>query len=353
MSYISKDSLDLAKERITITSAWLRLDLPGVPGTSCPSPLRKDKKPSFSVYDDGRAFKDHATGESGDVLSFVQLATGWNFKESAEWLCSQAGIIPSSDKKTYSRPIRRVPVKAPVTPLISMNFPGLHRGSTEEFKAVAASRNIHWEAVQTASQMGCLLFGYICGYDCWVLTDDSRFSAEARRIDGQKFPASGKLGARKVHTLRGSKKSWPVGLGSKELQSSDNILLVEGGPDFLAALHFRLKHRGEAINSGKGWFPVAMLGRSNAIHPDALKLFNGRNVRIYTHNDPDGGGMAAAQRWAQAIHEAGAANIDYFTFEGITMTDGQPASDLNDCTSCHADSLNELNDILPTSNPLT
>ena len=40
---------------------------------SCRSPFRDDKKPSFSVYQDGGMwfFKDHATGQSGDEIIFI------------------------------------------------------------------------------------------------------------------------------------------------------------------------------------------------------------------------------------------------------------------------------------------
>ena len=44
------------------------------------SPLRKDKNPSFGIFYSKKAnkllFKDHGTGESGDVVKFVSLYTG-------------------------------------------------------------------------------------------------------------------------------------------------------------------------------------------------------------------------------------------------------------------------------------
>lgn len=44
------------------------------------SPFRKDKNPSFGIYYSKRTnqllFKDHGTGESGNVIKFVQLYTG-------------------------------------------------------------------------------------------------------------------------------------------------------------------------------------------------------------------------------------------------------------------------------------
>ena len=83
-------------------------------------------------------------------------------------------------------------------------------------------------------------------------------------MDGLIFPALGDLAERKAHTLRGSCKSWPVGVAV--LQKRPHIravLLVEGGPDYLAALHLCLERK---VHDA---LPVAMLGRGTGskIHP--------------------------------------------------------------------------------------
>lgn len=350
-----KEALETAKERIDIPRAWQLLNLPGSPSKSCSSPWRDDRHPSFSIFDDGRAFKDHATGEAGDVVSFVQTATGMNFKEAVNWLFTQAGLPTHNGHPASPAPIllprRKTPEKQPQATLEPVDLTSLHAGSNTELSAVAESRGLHWQAALVASRMGCLRFGKVCGLDCWILTDESGRSAEARRMDRKPFPALGSLGERKAHTLKGSKKSWPVGLGSTQLWPNDNILIVEGGPDFLAALHHRFDRRKDTSRSGQGWFPVAMLGRSNSIHPDALPMFKGRKVRIYPHNDQDGGGMSAAQRWAQSVYDAGANDIDFFTFENIRTKDGNQASDLNDAAIHHPDDINKLTRIFPISTP--
>lgn len=352
-----KDTLETAKERIDIPRAWQILNFSGSPSNSCSSPFRDDRSPSFSIFDDGRAFKDHATDEGGDVVTFVQAATGMDFKDTANWLFSHAGLPVTHVTPSFNPPrlssCRKAPVKPPEVAPESLKFPALHQASNEELAAVADSRRIHWQAALVASQLGTLRFGKVCGFDCWLLVDDSGRIAESRRVDGKPFPAYRTLGERKAHTIKGSQKSWPMGLGSEHLLPDDNILMVEGGPDFLAAIHFRFARRRDSTNSGKGWFPIAMLGRSNSIHPDALPLFKGRRVRIYPHADTDGGGMTAAKRWAQSVYEAGACEIDFFSFDGIQMKDGSPASDLNDCTTCHADSIIELINIFPTLPPDT
>jgi hypothetical protein len=50
----NRQTIDLAKERLLIPTLWRLLELPGNPKASCRSPFRKDKKPSFSIYDRGR-----------------------------------------------------------------------------------------------------------------------------------------------------------------------------------------------------------------------------------------------------------------------------------------------------------
>ena len=101
---------------------------------------------------------------------------------------------------------------------------------------------------------------------------------------------------------------------------------MEGTPDLLAAYHFN------HVLLRMDYLPVAILGRENKqIHPEALELFKGRHVCIFPHNDPDGGGVEAAKRWAIQIHGAGAVSVDGFDFSGLTRTDGKPVTDLNDC----------------------
>jgi DNA primase len=144
-----------------------------------------------------------------------------------------------------------------------------------------------------------------------------------------------------VHTIRGSSKAWPV--GTALLRQNPNfraVLLVEGGPDLLAGFHFAL--------ASADVLPVAMLGRStgSCIDPEALDLLKDRRVRIYPHNDADGGGRAAAEKWAAQLHAVGC-RVDFFSFEELTRRDGPPVKDLNDAVLIHPDQSPELSNLLP------
>ena len=97
-------------------------------------------------------------------------------------------------------------------------------------------------------------------------------------------------------------KVWPVGIlpaGFEEpwlKQHCHKILLVEGGPDYLAVCQL-IAEQDENV------FPVAMLGASQNICEDALPHFANRRVTIVGH--PDEAGRAAAARWAGQIQRAG------------------------------------------------
>jgi hypothetical protein len=77
-----------------------------------------------------------------------------------------------------------------------------------------------------------------------------------------------------------------------------------------------------------------MLGRGTGakIDPAALELMRGRRVRIYPHNDADGGGVKGARQWAAQLHAVGC-TVDLFEFSDLQRADGTPIKDLNDCTT--------------------
>lgn len=77
------DAFPAVKELLTIPMLWSHLGLQGEPSKRGLSPLRDDKNPSFSVYDEGRKFKDFTTGEGGSVVDFYMLATGTEDKAEA------------------------------------------------------------------------------------------------------------------------------------------------------------------------------------------------------------------------------------------------------------------------------
>jgi hypothetical protein len=323
---IPREEIASAKERLTIPVIWALMNLPGRPGSPCKSPFRKDRRASFSVYDSGQRFKDHATGEGGDSVSFFAKARG------IEMAAALREFIELANGRSNC---------GPVTPVISVerseqlskpNLSRLRKGTREELIQIAQTRNLDVRAVELAQDMGTLRFGRVCGVPSWILTDASGLCAEARRLDGKLYPAITtkryELGERKAHTLRHSKKNWPTGLlPAPAYRNFEAIAMVEGAPDLVAVLHFML------LQGKTGILPVAMLGRGQAlggIHPEALELFRARRVRIYPHNDSDEGGYRCASEWARQLKEVGA-DVDFFLFKRMRKHNGKRLKDFNDC----------------------
>lgn len=358
-------NLDDAKAMLPLSVLWSSFGLPGVAPerdgqlVSCPFPAghkNGDRKPSFNFYGGGRRFKCFACGVDGGAVDLAALALGLNEKAACQKVIELAG------GRGAALPTGRVAAVPAKDERPKVELPTLRRCGPETWLRAAESRAVSCESVRLAVGFDVLRFGEVCGFPSWVLTDRARRAAEARRLDRLPFPAVGKLGERKAHSLKGTDKSWPVGAGvlgrarvvesrvaGKQVQrvelpppSFRAIMLVEGGPDFLAALHFL-----HAFEVGDVW-PVAMLGRSTggAIHPDALELLRGRRVRVYPHADSDGGGVEAAWKWGRQLVAAGCA-VDGFSFEGLRQYGGSPVKDLNDCCLIHPDDAAKLGELLP------
>ncbi|MCF7784680.1 MAG: hypothetical protein K9N47_01080 [Prosthecobacter sp.] len=261
------------KERLLIPEVWQKLNLEGQPGASCRSPFRPDKNPSFSITKNGQRWKDFGTGQGGDVIDFIAMARQISTAQALRVFLELAGVpmkAPGHAPRAASS--RRTSFKEKVTALLPPQEPPkpeglcvpLQNGTEAERRLVAESRRITPEAVSLALALRTLTFSIVQGFRCWLLVDAEERVVEARRLDGMPFTACGTLGRRKAHTLRGSRKNWPLGAAVlRRIPQFRTLLLVEGGPDYLAALHFA--HELERWDV----LPVAMLGRAARGHAGA------------------------------------------------------------------------------------
>jgi len=104
--------LTLAKDRLSITEAWSRCGLPGQPKVGMnQSPFRKDSNPSFSIYAEGKRWKDFGTGESGSVVDFVAKAQGLSNTDACTAVIRLAGTEATKTGSTVA-PVRH-PAPAP------------------------------------------------------------------------------------------------------------------------------------------------------------------------------------------------------------------------------------------------
>lgn len=119
MSAAVASPLDRAKERLNVADIGAQIFPGWKTGRSCRSPFREDRHASFSVFDDGRKWKDHATGEGGDVVDFLALARGISKSDAARELIAMSGTtgpttrqpmpIPSPRREEPTAPQERAP----------------------------------------------------------------------------------------------------------------------------------------------------------------------------------------------------------------------------------------------------
>ena len=289
-------ALTEAKAALTICEAWHRLSLPGSPGKSCRSPFRHDKSPSFSVYEDGQRWKDHATGQGGDVSDFVAAALKISLSDAARWLLEQTGHHTARHNwpkvKTSVPAMPKAPAKQE-----PLRLPKIDRGTIAELSQLQQLRGLKLFAglqiLTNRGQLGfCTLQDGSESPRCWIIYDGTR-NASARRLDGK--PWQSLPNQPKAKTLKGSLAAWP--LGASRIGKAYTVLFCEGTPDLLAAATF-------ATFTLPEWEVVAMPGRM-PIHREALKLFKGKTVFIFAHNDQPG--LDAAREWQAQLTGVGAA----------------------------------------------
>lgn len=268
---------------------------------SCPSPLRPDHKPSWGIIqrEGGWYFKDHGNDDSGDEVTLLARLKGWNEQRDFK-------RIVDFYQRTARKPDPAQPLESssPQPPAPPPDLSGFNPGTEEQLLKLSALRSISVEALKLASERGFLIFGHCFNNEVFGLKDSSAALAEVRRLDGQQFPAFNSMPAHKSHTVRGSRKSWPLGL--LESTAAPSIVLVEGLPDFLAAFDFMLREDKVASVA-----PVSMLSATTSIEASALQHFNNKHVRMFPHYDE--AGIKAAENWTMQLAGV-AASIDYFEF---------------------------------------
>lgn len=283
--------------------------------------LTGDTGTSLSINLATGVWADFATGEKGSNLLELWLqAKKLSFADALAEAMAFCGLtILGTDREDEKSALRK-------------NWPDLRLGNKDELQAVATLRGIALEGILLASDRGFLKFAHYDGHLCFVVTDSRRINAQARRLDGKPFMRQGR--AIKALTLPGSVATWPLGLA--ETQNYPCVVIVEGGPDFLAA------HGCMFVEDRTDTAAVAVLG---AMHRPPLSVWAAlahKRVRVFCHSDD--AGMKAAHDWAQAIDRA-AATVDGFQFKGLRKIDLSPVKDLNDLLHLHYEDFEERRDV--------
>ena len=332
-----------ALDKLSVCDVWEILGLHGTPKPSCRSPFRDDRNASFSIYDGGRRWKDHAIGEGGDAADFVAKACNLSKQDGARRLIELAGTARKTNNSqgNYKNARRDSAPGQKHDPFEKdrtakrKNWPVFEAPTPAEIETIAELRALSVEGVSLAVQRGLLYCADSHEGRAWILSDCSRVNAQARRIDGK--PWQRKAGA-KAWTLPGSIASWPVGL--PEATHFPAIVLVEGAPDLLASLHLawcdtatpETRASGKGVDIVANLGVVAMLGAANWLPQNALPHFANKRIRIFQHEDDSG--QKAAARWATQLQAAGA-NVDGYAFSGFIQVNETAVADFNDFIRIH------------------
>lgn len=312
--------VDEIKSRLPLRDAarMVGVELPERDGVRFRSPLRSDRSPSCTIQ--GEVMRDWSRGESFDCIAFFATAKGISNAEAIQTLAAHLGITTGKRGAMPPRPARQSP-----PPSAPVSFDD-REPDDDDFAAILRTRKLPREAeagLVLAHTVGVLRFGKVGGFPAWIVTDERRTIAEARRLDGLPFPAVGTLGERKAHTLKGSRKDWPAGLALRVSAARLRelpLVLTEGGPDLLCAFAILSVQPMDACDVQ----PVAMLGTGASIGTEALAVMDRRPCIIIAHGDE--AGRAAAGKWANQLSDAAC------TVSVRELPDG---CDLNDAVSAH------------------
>ena len=337
---LDRSALDAAKARVSIPDAWRALGLPGEPRHLCCSPFREDKHASFSIFADWRRWNDFATGDGGDVVSFVKFATGSNDRDAIARVIELAWGIAS--------PVALAPCQGPAKPAAvkrdELTGLDLQPPNLAEIHALQDLRAWPMNAgLQLAARRGLLRFADIRQrgetHRAWIVTDADRLTGMARRLDGKKWQFAN--GTSKTNALR-SDDEHPPGLADVVTRDRPAVLIVEGEADALSALTFAwladVSHRVGI---------VCLPGASRKIPPAVCAKLQGRRCRIIRQSDPPNKegkrpSHDAALVWLESLHAAGVV-CDLASLDGMTTAEGQPAKDIADLLRRPAD----LEDLQP------
>ncbi len=339
-----RNRLDEAKRRVPLSLAAraLGLDLKKPNGVQR-SPLRPDRSPSFSATQD-RLWRDHANDTGGDVVSFIEAATGCEPREAIRRVLVLAGLDTGPGlppPRLAPRPLESPPPpKRDALTGLDLRFP-----TVGELASIARARR--WPlfvGLEIAARRDLLRTARVSHrggvFESWIFTDADRKTGQARRLDGEPWPGPDGRTFKSL-SLR-SDENHPPGLADLVAANRPAVLLCEGEPDTLGALLVVW-----CADAAETVGVLCLTGASRGLPPPVLAALQGRRVRILRQSDPPRPDCSRPSHRAAAVWVAslGEARIcaDVASLDGLTRPDGQPAKDVADlCADADLEQLEQL-----------
>ena len=301
-----------------------------------------DKRPSAGFFGDGTRWRCQGCGAGGSAWDLVMVAKGITFREARRFLagdkaaplrgepCNGGKGTPKATERhsdaRLEQKCRSCTSASTADPVASpRQWPVLRDGTPAELAALAAARGWRPDVLAFCQRWGVLRFGTAAGAAFWAVTDATARAVEARRLDGRRW-----RGDRKARAFPGSRKDWPIGLATgTSMDKCGTLLLVEGPPDWVAAVHLLIEARELHI------LPVCVLGAGCVIGSDALAAVARRPCIVW--GQPDEAGRAAAQKWGVALRDAGSLVSAWIPYRDGDIDDwyrtAPPPADIRRCLS--------------------
>jgi len=252
------------------------------------SPIREDSNPSFSLFRDKSdqhwCFKDHATGDAGNMIIFVKLGLGLSSNGDAAKRIDKVlrlGLF----KKPYSKVKEADPNR--LKNLERDEFTELHAEQIASVVGIKGSEGIERMLDREILGVGSL-FRYGNGNrftepSCFFLFDRTTESATARKLNGEQFGKHKSLSPKDWHKR-------PIGISAIHPTAAygevDEAVFCEGEKDLIAVMH--------GVSHGRS-IPICMPSATTTTTPEHAERFANMTCTIYAQADT--AGIVAALQW--------------------------------------------------------
>jgi hypothetical protein len=290
------------------------------------SPFRDDSKPSFSLFRDKSdqhwCFKDHATGDAGNMIIFVKLGCG---------LTSNGDAAALIDRKLNLNLFKKPKVKSSAESSGRLKnvkldvFTHLHAELVASVVGVIGTGGIRRVYDRGILGVGTLFrYGRNGSYpetDCFFLYDQSTKSATSRKLNEEKFGSLKSVTPNDWHKL-------PIGLSAIHPTAVygevDEAVFCEGEKDLIAVMHGVSHERS---------IPICMPSATTTLKPEHAERFANMTCTIYAQ--ADAAGIVAALDWYQWLQPHA-----FQVRVRVPLKNGDDWADLaNGCTSSEVESL--------------
>ena len=303
--------LSALKENFKIEDAWKALNLPGEPGRICKSPLREDRNPSFTIYDEGHRWKDWGTDDGGDVIDFIGKACNLSTKDTiAAFRKMTGGDTPTvtATPSTTAPKARKTSQEEEAKIRRTLDERAAVRASLRppnepEMQIIADLRKVSLKTVFYLAEDGHLKVGIWQNRPVFAIQFGDFF--QIRRMDGARFWETPKGGPKELNMA----EPVPAFVGlMNNAPTGTRTIIAEGFVELLALIELEIRadnYRREHLPDSE-YQPVAFAVASSAhskMNDTALESLRCKSIRIIADNDDRG--HKAAERWAGTLRAEG------------------------------------------------